>query len=177
MWSEDQDLNIIKKYIGGIKKVFSTIEEKLSLIIKECKKDNIDKIVVGGIIEEDNRVLLLQRPYNDFMGGIYELPSGNVEKDEDLIYALKREILEETNLNMSNVINVIDTFDYVSGSGKRVRQINFLVSVERGEIVLSEHDNYCWSNLNDEAYNHTTASVKKTIQKFNDEFRGIKNAN
>jgi len=41
--------------------------------------DDIEKLVVGGIVICSNRVLLLMRAEGEFMGGLVELPSGGVE--------------------------------------------------------------------------------------------------
>jgi len=41
--------------------------------------DDIEKLVVGGIVICSNRVLLLMRAEGEFMGGLVELPSGGGE--------------------------------------------------------------------------------------------------
>ncbi|SUE32156.1 Domain of uncharacterised function (DUF2825) [Nocardia farcinica] len=56
----------------------------------EC--DGVQQLVVGAIVEHDGRILLLRRPGNDFMGGIWELPSGKVD-----------EVEEETGLRVTGV--------------------------------------------------------------------------
>ena len=40
----------------------------------------------------------------------------------------------------------INTFDYISGSGKKTRQLNFLVQIKDGEISLNpdEHTEFYW---------------------------------
>jgi 8-oxo-dGTP diphosphatase len=43
----------------------------LEELSKESKKDNVDKIIVGTVIKEDNKVLLLKRPINEFMGVVF----------------------------------------------------------------------------------------------------------
>ncbi len=139
-------------------------EQKIHELLEKCKEDQIQKIVVGAIISKDSNILLLERPEDDFMGGIFELPSGNVEQGEEIIPALKREIIEETGLQPLKIVDFLNSFDYKSGSGKNVRQLNFIVEVEEGEIKLTEHDSFSWSNLADNAFEKTTDSVKKTIQ-------------
>lgn len=135
-------------------------------LLKKAKEDHIEKIVVGGLISKSNKILLLERRENDFMGGIFELPSGNLEKDETLLDGLKREVREETGLEVIEVVKLIDSFDYLSGSGKKARQFNFYVKVADGKLQLSEHSTYAWSKHGDEHYLRTTDSVKKTIQAY-----------
>lgn len=65
-------------------------------LVREAEADGVQQLVVGAVIEDHGRVLILQRPATDFMGGIRELPSGKVEPGEALDQALRREVLEET---------------------------------------------------------------------------------
>lgn len=135
-------------------------------LLETAKKNKIEKIVVGAFIEKDGKILLLERPTNEFMGGIFELPSGNLENGEKVIEGLKREVKEETNLDVSDVVSFVDSFDYTSGSGKKVRQFNFYVTVRNGEITLSEHLSFAWASPEDKEYRKLTESVKKSSQKF-----------
>jgi 8-oxo-dGTP diphosphatase len=52
----------------------------------------VQQFVVGAVVQNDDKVLLLQRPEDDFMGGIFELPGGKIETDEALDVALIREV-------------------------------------------------------------------------------------
>jgi mutator protein MutT len=51
--------------------------------------------VVAGVIRRDGLLLIAQRMPGDTLAGYWEFPGGKVEKDEDLVTALKRELLEE----------------------------------------------------------------------------------
>lgn len=112
----------------------------------EAERDGIQQLVVGAVVEHDGRILLLRRPEDDFMGGIWELPSGKVEPGENLDQALAREIEEETGLQVTGIGRYLDRFDYRSGSGKHSRQFNFVVECAAPEpIRLTEHDSYTWT--------------------------------
>ena len=117
-------------------------------LIEQAKKENISRFVVGGLICNDQKqVLVLKRAPNDFLGGLDELPSGKVEKGERLNEALIREIKEETNLKaIEPVKRYIGHFDYKSKSGILTRQFNFEVSVDDfSPIKISEeHESYSW---------------------------------
>ena len=92
------------------------------LLIRKGKQEGIVKNVVGAIIlNEKNKVLIMSRKTDDFMGGIDELPSGNMEQGENIYDALVREVKEETNLEVVNVKLYIESFDYISGKGKKAR--------------------------------------------------------
>jgi len=133
-------------------------------LITEAQRCNINRYVVGAIVERESSVLLLKRPKEDFMGGIYELPSGKVEEDELLDGALFREVLEETGLSISSIIKYLGHFDYESKSGRKTRQFNFLVSVDSAvNVILQEHDSYVWAKRNQVSDFPVTESVKNIL--------------
>ncbi len=136
-------------------------------LLDQAKKDLIEKIAVGAIIVKSEKILLLERPKNDFMGGIFELPSGNLEKGEYLSEGLIREVKEETGLDIKTIVRYVDSFDYLSGSGKKVRQFNFLVELKKCEpVVLTEHDSFIWVEPENINKFNITEKVKETINTF-----------
>ncbi|WP_406637622.1 NUDIX hydrolase [Amycolatopsis sp. WGS_07] len=123
----------------------ASVLERLS---HQAAEDDIQQLVVGAVVEASDTVLLLKRRAGDFMGGIYELPSGKVERDETLEAATARELAEETGLTLVEIVDYIGSFDYVSGSGRRSRQFTFLVAVvDTTHVTLTEHDDYRWMSL------------------------------
>ncbi|MDQ3405656.1 MAG: NUDIX domain-containing protein [Actinomycetota bacterium] len=137
----------------------------LDQLTAEANTDGVQQLVVGGIVRDGDNVLLLRRPADDFMGGVYELPSGKVDPDEPLDAALVREIKEETGLDVATIGTYLGSFDYQSGSGKLSRQFNFSVDVTATEpIVLTEHDEHLWSPLTDEP--PVTDAVKRVFKAY-----------
>ena len=107
IWVNSIDENIIDLYISGFKKVVNEIEKnaldfKLNVNLfrekENLEKDKIQKVVVGGVISFENKILCLKRDSGDFMGGLVELPSGGVDSGEELISSLKREVFEESGI-------------------------------------------------------------------------------
>ncbi len=137
-----------------------------SYLIKKAHDDGIEKIVVGGVImDSSGKVLILKRKQDDFMGGICELPSGNMEKNETIEESLKREIKEETNLDVKKIKYYINSFDYLSSSGKKARQYNFLVEVFDGDILLTEHDEYIFMSIDGiRESSNISREVKDTLE-------------
>lgn len=124
--------------------------------------DGIEQQVVGAVIDHGGQVLLLQRPVDDFRGGTWELPSGKVEADEDLIAALHREVAEETGLTIAAITAYVGAFDYTSGSGKPARQHTWSVTVtSANEVRLTEHDAYTWVSSADD--HSVSAEVKAML--------------
>jgi 8-oxo-dGTP diphosphatase len=131
----------------------------------EAQADGVQQLVVGAVVQHDGKVLLLQRPEDDFMGGIWELPSGKVDPGESLDVALIREVGEETGLDVSSIQDYLGSFDYTSGSGKKSRQFNFAVDVSASEpVALTEHDGYRWAKLTEEL--PVTDAVKEVLNKY-----------
>lgn len=141
--------------------------ELYELIIRKGEQERIIKNAVGAIIlNEKNKVLMMSRKTDDFMGGIDELPSGNMEQGENIYDALVREVKEETNLDVVNVKSYIGSFDYISGSGKKARQYNFVLDVKNTEnIILTEHDEYNWLTIEEiRRSNKITDEVKYILE-------------
>ncbi|MDQ1249037.1 MAG: 8-oxo-dGTP diphosphatase, partial [Actinomycetota bacterium] len=101
----------------------------LTDLVEQAGRDGIAQLVVGAVIVHDHQVLLLKRPADDFMGGIYELPSGKVDPGESLEEALRRETREETGLTVDHLDAYLGAFDYTSGSGRPSRQFTVAVTV------------------------------------------------
>lgn len=57
------------------------------------------KVGAGGLVEQDGRLLLLQRTRAPFKG-CWNLPAGYVEIDESPVQAVVREVYEETGLQV-----------------------------------------------------------------------------
>lgn len=134
-------------------------------LVEEAAGDGVQQLVVGAVVRHGEGVLLLRRPEDDFMGGIFELPSGKVEAGETLEAALVREVAEETGLTASCVRGYLGSFDYQSGSGKRSRQFNFAVEVTApGPVALQEHDAFQWAPLAEEL--PVTDAVKKVLEEY-----------
>lgn len=137
----------------------------LGRLVDEAELDDVAQLVVDAVVEDDGRVLLLKRPVDDFMGGIFELPSGKVEPGEDLRTALTREVEEETGPKVTVASAYLGSFDYASGSGKKSRQFNFVVVVDAAEpVVLQEHAEYRWVPIEDEL--PVTDAVKTVFETY-----------
>ncbi|MEU3600525.1 NUDIX domain-containing protein [Streptomyces sp. NPDC006798] len=110
--------------------------------------DGITKHVVGAVIPNaEGEVLLLHRTADDYLGGLWELPSGGVDAGETLTEALRREVAEETGLTITAIGSYLGHFDYLSKSGKKTRQFNFTARVtdENSTVKLTEHDAHLWA--------------------------------
>lgn len=67
------------------------------------------------IINDDNHVLMLKRSdYMDKFAGEWDLPGGHIQVGEDFETGMKREVKEETNLDIGNCtfVGKIDNLDF-----------------------------------------------------------------
>ena len=119
-------------------------------LVRCAAADGIQQLVVGAVVQHDNDVLLLKRPEADFMGGIWELPSGKVENSESLGQSLAREVLEETGLIVvpAGIVEVLDRITQDAETG-RVRYhyvlVDFLCRVTGGSLLwASDADEARW---------------------------------
>jgi 8-oxo-dGTP diphosphatase len=136
-----------------------------SHLTESAKKMGISRFVVAAVISSKSKVLLLERPKSDFMGGIYELPSGKVEDGESLNEALHREVLEETGIRIAEIENYLGYFDYESKSGKQTRQFNFsILAQDPIKVILQEHDEYAWVEKKDINCYPITDSVRGVLR-------------
>ena len=102
--------------------------------------------VVAAVIKAVNEsgepiIFATQRGYGDFKGG-WEFPGGKIEPGETPQEALKREILEELDTEIS-VGKLIDTIEYEYPNFHLSMEC-FLSEVISGELVLKEHEAARW---------------------------------
>ena len=114
-------------------------------LLQDAAAQGIERIVVAAVIRDGDKALLLERGRDDYLGGLFELPSGVVETGETLDAALRREVAEETGFALRGIDRYLGCFDYRSRSGRLTRQFNFLVTVQGMPVVtLSEHASFAW---------------------------------
>ena len=132
-------------------------------LVEQAMKDGIQKVVAGGIIRNsEGKILILSRKASDsFLPNIDELPSGNLDADEGLYDGLVREIFEETGMKIVAIHGYNDHFDYLSGSGKRTRQFNFVIEPDTENVVLEEHDAFKWQTPTEALNNPKITSKTK----------------
>jgi 8-oxo-dGTP diphosphatase len=137
-------INVVARRREGTMQANTLISE--NDIRDQAKKDGITHISTGVAILRDGKILMARRAAGDFLGGVYELPGGGVDEGETITEGAVREVKEETGLTVSKVVATFEGFDYSTDRKPHVRQVNFLVEVEPGEITLdaAEHDDYLW---------------------------------
>ena len=102
--------------------------------------------VVAAVIKAINEngepiIFATQRGYGDFKGG-WEFPGGKIEEGETPQEALKREIMEEldTEISVGELINTVE-YDYPTF---HLSMDCFWSEIVKGDLVLKEHEAAKW---------------------------------
>lgn len=128
------------------------MKTKLSIpeadIRSQAIEDGVTHLSTGVAILLDDKILMVRRAKGDFLAGNFELPGGGVDDGETIVEGATREIKEETGLTISKIITTLKGFDYSTDKKPKARQINFIVEVEPGKVILDpkEHDAFMWVN-------------------------------
>lgn len=96
--------------------------------------------VTCAIILFDEKILVVQRSDKMKLPLKWEFPGGKLEEGESEIDCIKREIMEEINIEI-DVIRKISNSVYDYGNFK-INLIPFIARYSAGEIQLSEHNVY-----------------------------------
>ncbi len=156
--NEIEDYGLLKKIISP--RLYDFFPEKMNEYDKELVKsisadevlnalENSQKTkrVVNAIIKDNEKILIVKR--NE---GIHKkkwaFPGGVVEDNETLEEALRREIKEETNLELNQIIKKISDYSYSWENGERVLGKCYLVNVKKGDVKINEEaEEFRWVSL------------------------------
>ncbi|BCJ96075.1 hypothetical protein acsn021_36440 [Anaerocolumna cellulosilytica] len=108
------------------------------------------KIIINAMkamILYNKKVLIVKRTDNNRIGGgTWEFAGGKLEFGEDLISGLKREILEETGLEVT-VDRLLFATTFQTHEYRQVVIINYLCKCNTDKVILSEeHTEYVWAD-------------------------------
>jgi 8-oxo-dGTP pyrophosphatase MutT (NUDIX family) len=160
-------------------RTFKKLRDHLEMIGDEDKVETIVKVAAGIIMKEDEngtkKILLIQRAAEDHWPLHFEFPRGKCDKtpNEKIIPCLKREIKEETGLDVEPV-EFLGKFEYLADQGKR-RSIcyNYLCEMKNPDqkVVFKktpggiiEHQGYKWITQAGEAELLVHPDQKRFIQ-------------
>jgi len=122
----------------------------------------VQKVVIKH--PSDDKFLLLIRNLNDkSRPGDFDIPGGSLKNGELHEEALRREVLEETSLEISNIKPVIVNSSYDKTENKYFIYIGYKATAIGENVIINpeEHSNYTWMTVKDfqeKAPNHILMS-------------------
>ena len=115
-------------------------------------KNNLQEKILTFIVNENNQLLLLKGSENDpqFHKSFWYIVTGACEKkDSDKFQTVKREVKEETNLDVIETIYLNKIFEYKFLNTNCIEYV-YLSKVNNTDIALNEeHIDYKWCDLNE----------------------------
>ena len=140
------------------------------LLVHKIMEINMKTVrVVAAVIKAINEngepiIFATQRGYGEFKGG-WEFPGGKIEAGETPQEALKREIMEEldTEISVGELIETIE-YDYPTF---HLSMDCFWCEIVKGDLVLKEHEAAKWlkkEQLDDVEWLPADVTIIKTIK-------------
>ena len=109
------------------------------------------KIVLTGILKDDNEFLIVKRNENDELyPGAWEFPGGHLENGETIKDGLKRELFEEIGFNEEFDPIITHYYDEIKNKNGNLiynLEIDFIINVNKNDINViwsNEHCDYKW---------------------------------
>lgn len=97
------------------------------------------------IIINDSKILAVQRGPQSSHPWKWEFPGGKIHSDETAAQCVMREIKEELRLRIDVLVQLeCIEFDY---GAKQIRLIPFICKIASGDIILTEHVDICWFDI------------------------------
>lgn len=97
--------------------------------------------VVAAVIRNENKIFATKRGYGEYKGW-WEFPGGKIEPGESPQDALKREIKEELDTEIS-VVELLDTIEY-DYPDFHLSMECFWCNIISGNLILREHEAARW---------------------------------
>lgn len=116
-------------------------------------------LVVSVSIFKDEEVLIIKENKPNVINK-WNFPSGRIETGEDILYAARREVKEETGLDVE-LTDTTGIYNFISSSQDQVIMFHFIGQVTGGTINLEE----------DEIIDSTWVKVSDLVKSNDDEFR------
>ena len=117
-------------------------------------------VAVGVVVNRERQVLIAKRHARQHQGGLWEFPGGKVDDGESVQDALKRELLEEVNIDVRECASLLKIHhDYAD---KQVLLDVWYVNVFAGEPAGCEGQPVKWIGI-EEFSNHDFPEANREI--------------
>src|SRR5271157_1707038 len=123
---------------------------------------------VGGVVIYRNRALLIRRGCEPLKGE-WSIPGGMLELGEELAEGVRRELKEETGLDVEP-LEIVAAFDRITREGRRVKYhyviVDYVCRLKRGRLKpASDVVDARWARREEMPQYHLTEMATKVIMK------------
>lgn len=137
-------------------------------------EQKIGKFMIGiGCVMEHaatGKILCLHRDRASYQKGDWELMYGRIDQHEELLEALRREVMEETGIEGFQIKRLLRIWHFYRGEKKAETEIHgftFHCTTETQNIVLSsEHSEYRWVSPEEALDLVTVAGIREDVRFF-----------
>ena len=113
----------------------------------EQKTNNLPKIVVGGLIYQNKKILICQRKKEGDHPLKWEFPGGKLKDRENNKEALKRELKEELSIEVNEMIFFDEYLYEYKKLSKNLKLVFFQIFQFEGEILNKVHQQLKWIDI------------------------------
>ena len=82
-------------------------------------------------------------------GSIWDMPGGRIEPGVPYLDSLKREIKEETGLDLKKEVRLIAAQDILKVPGRHVIRLTFIGEIEGEPQISEDHTEFGWFDINE----------------------------
>lgn len=156
----------LKSWIIASRKNYKTLNEQFF----EGRKEKVDAVLIAAIHKETDKLVLVRQfrvPINDY---IYEVPAGLIDGDEEIEAAVKRELKEETGLDLVEIFKEAGRNQVYMSPGMTDESVAFVFCSCKGSInkdnLEEDEDLECMMVSRDEAKKLLDSDVKMDMKVF-----------
>ena len=113
----------------------------------EQKTNNLPKVVVGGLIYQNEKILICQRKEEGDHPLKWEFPGGKLKENENNQEALKRELKEELSIEINEMIYFDEYLYEYKKLSKILKLVFFQIFQFEGEIQNKVHQQLKWIDI------------------------------
>lgn len=118
-----------KHWIIASRKDIGALREQ----IIDGKKEKLDAVAIVALHRDSRKLVLVRQyrvPVNDY---VYEIPAGLVDDEEDLVTTAKRELFEETGLNLYEIDKTKNILPLYASAGMTDESVALVYCLCEGE--------------------------------------------
>ena len=131
----------------------------------EQRTNNSPKVVVGGLIYQNEKILICQRKEEGDHPLKWEFPGGKLKDSENNKEALKRELKEELSIEVNEMIFFDEYLYEYKKLSKNLKLVFFQIFQFEGEIQNKVHQQLKWIDISKLGYYDFLEGDLKIINK------------